>query len=232
MVDQQCIAIIPARGGSKRIPGKNVVDFHGKPMIAYTIEAALQSGVFTRVIVSTDSEEIAAISREYGAEVPFLRDKFADDHSTVSDVIKGTLHRLDVRSGNTAMLMANCPLREADTIRALYRRFVTQQRKFQLSAFAYGFSNPWWAHEVEGDGPARPRFPQALTQRSQDLPTLLCPTGACWIACVADLLRAGTFYGPGYHFEEIDRIAATDIDDYGDLAIARALYAVRQDERG
>ncbi|HPM13769.1 MAG TPA: pseudaminic acid cytidylyltransferase, partial [Bacteroidales bacterium] len=68
-----CIAIIPARGGSKRIPRKNIKPFHGKPIIAYSIEAALQSGLFTEVMVSTDDEEIAAIAKEHGATVPFYR---------------------------------------------------------------------------------------------------------------------------------------------------------------
>lgn len=69
------LAVIPARGGSKRIPRKNVKDFNGKPLISYAIKAALGSGIFDRVVVSTDDEDIAAIAKEYGAEVPFLRDK-------------------------------------------------------------------------------------------------------------------------------------------------------------
>lgn len=231
MVTHSCIAIIPARGGSKRIPRKNIVDFHGQPMIAHTIDAALESGIFAKVIVSTDDEEIAAISRDYGAEVPFLRKRFADDHSPVSDVVKAALQELGVTEGNVAMLMANCPLREVSDLRSLYNTFTQGGHAFQLSAFDYGFANPWWAHEVEKGQPAIPRFPDALKQRSQDLPKLLCPTGACWLAKVPQFLEAGTFYGPDYQFDEIDRIAATDIDDHHDLAIARALYLVRQQER-
>lgn len=73
--DKKIIAIIPARGGSKRIPKKNIIDFEGKPLIAWTIEAAKVSGLFDRIVVSTDSPEIAVVSKEYGAEVPFLRDE-------------------------------------------------------------------------------------------------------------------------------------------------------------
>ena len=81
------IAIIPARGGSKRIPRKNVKDFLGKPIIAYSIEAALQSGLFDEVMVSTDDEEIAAISKRYGAKVPFMRsEKTANDYAVTADV--------------------------------------------------------------------------------------------------------------------------------------------------
>lgn len=225
---QKRIAIIPARGGSKRIPRKNIVDFHGKPMIAWTIEAALASKCFGRVIVSTDDEEIAGISRSYGAEVPFLRQEFADDRSPVSDVIVDVLRRLNNETGIVAMLMPNCPLRQGKDVVGLVNTFDHHQAFFQLSAFDYGFANPWWAHEIELSGLARPRFPDALKQRSQDLPPLLCPTGACWLAKVPELLQSGSFYGPGYHFAKMDRIAAMDIDDADDLALARALYLTKE----
>ena len=83
----KALALITARGGSKRIPRKNIKDFNGKPIIAYSIEAALGSGVFDEVMVSTDDEEIAEISRYYGAQVPFLRsEKTSNDYATTSDV--------------------------------------------------------------------------------------------------------------------------------------------------
>ena len=86
------IAIITARGGSKRIPKKNIKDFCGEPIISYSIRAALESGIFDEVMVSTDSEEIADISKKYGAKVPFLRsEKTSDDYATTSDVIMEVL---------------------------------------------------------------------------------------------------------------------------------------------
>ena len=89
------IAIIPARGGSKRIPKKNIKLFHGKPLIAYSIEAALHSKLFSKVIVSTDSEDIAKIALKYGAEVPFLRSKeLADDFTTTGEVVEDILEKL------------------------------------------------------------------------------------------------------------------------------------------
>jgi len=91
----KCIAIIPARGGSKRIPRKNIKDFFGKPLIAYSIEVALQSNLFQKVIVSTDDEEIAEIARKYGAETPFIRSsKLSDDFTTSGDVIKDAITQL------------------------------------------------------------------------------------------------------------------------------------------
>lgn len=229
MVDekQRHLAIIPARGGSKRIPRKNVVDFHGKPMIAHTITAALSARVYDKVLVSTDDPEIAAIAREYGAEVPFLRAKYADDHSTVSDVVVNMLEELAVSSGSVTMLMANCPLRKEKQIISSHRQFSKADGDFQISAFDYGYANPWWAHQHGGQGSVIALFPSALKKRSQDLNKLLCPTGAIWTASVAPLLKHRTFYGPGYTFYEIDRVSATDIDDFEDLLLARALYLVR-----
>ena len=89
MKEERAVAIITARGGSKRIPGKNIKEFCGKPIISYSIEAALKSGVFDTVMVSTDSTEIAEIAKQYGAEVPFMRsESAANDFSTTSEVLK------------------------------------------------------------------------------------------------------------------------------------------------
>jgi len=91
------IAIIPARGGSKRIPRKNIKTFHGKPLIAYSIEAALNSKIFDRVIVSTDDNEIAEVAKKYGAEIPFMRPKHvSDDFATTMDVIKHSINELSL----------------------------------------------------------------------------------------------------------------------------------------
>ena len=88
------VAIITARGGSKRIPKKNIKEFCGKPIIAYSIEAALQSGMFDEVMVSTDSQEIAEIAKSYGAEIPFMRsDENANDMADTTDVLKEVLDR-------------------------------------------------------------------------------------------------------------------------------------------
>ncbi len=94
----KAVAIIPARGGSKRIPRKNIRDFLGKPIIAYSIETALKSKLFESVIVSTDDEEIAKVAKEYGAEVPFLRDKkLADDFVGSGEVVEWTVEKLKER---------------------------------------------------------------------------------------------------------------------------------------
>ena len=123
-----CLAVVPARGGSKRIPGKNLRPLRDRPLLAFTIEAALESDLFSRVVVTTDSAEIAAVAVEWGAEVPFLRDAgLADDFVPVSAATVDALDRID-RAGDTVksvcQLMPNCPLRTAADIVASGIEFV------------------------------------------------------------------------------------------------------------
>lgn len=224
------IAIIPARGGSKRIPRKNIVPFAGRPMISWTIQAALESGVFNKVVVSTDDTEIAAISRSEGADVPFLRQTHADDQSPVSDAVIAALVQAEAhygqRFGTVAQLMPNCPLRRRDEIRAAWAHFCDGNHRFQISAFEFGWMNPWWAARMGADGRPDWLFPDARLRRSQDLDRLYCPTGAIWIADVAALKDNGTFYGPGHVLCPMPWQAAIDIDDRHDLEMAEALAFV------
>lgn len=146
--DRKKIAIIPARGGSKRVPGKNIIDFKGKPLIAWTIEAAKESGLFEKVVVSTDSEEIAEVSRKYGAEVPFLRATAADDHSPVSDATLSTILQLEEIGeyyDDVVQLFAVCPLRNSKDIIDSYKFFLDKKTSFLLSCFKFVWMNPWWA---------------------------------------------------------------------------------------
>lgn len=230
------IAIIPARGRSKRIPQKNIIDFCGKPMIAWTIEAALQSGMFDRVLVSTDDADIAEVATQYGAAAPFLRQVASDDIAPVS---VATLHALDQaetywgeKYASVTQLMANCPLREVGEIQRAWEHFITTGANFQLSCFEYGFMNPWWAHTINDEWHPTPLFREALTQRSQDLPKLYCPTGAIWIARVDALRASGTFYGPDHRFYSISWQAALDIDTEDDLLLASAVFSTQGREMG
>jgi CMP-N-acetylneuraminic acid synthetase len=221
------VAVIPARGGSKRIPRKNIIDFYGKPMIAWTIQSALETSLFERVFVSTDDTEIADTSREYGAEVPFLRDKAADDTAPVSEATIAALEQiaahLRLQPDHVVQLMPNCPLRGATDIENAWRHYLEKRAGFQLSCFQYAMANPFWAATLDENGRPTPLFPDALKTRSQDLPTLYCPTGAIWIAETKALTAAGTFYGPEHIFCELSWQAALDIDTPEDLAIARSV---------
>lgn len=229
------LAVIPARGGSKRLPHKNILDFGGKPMLAWTIEAALHSDVFDRVLVSTDDEEIAAVARAHGAEAPFLRQEANDDHSPISVATLAALGQAEkhwkTSFASVVQLMPNCPLRRAEHIRAMAEHFTARKSNFLLSAFRFGWMNPWWAHQVDAQGKPTPLFADALKQRSQDLPPLLCPTGAIWMADVVALKKSASFYGPGFEFFLIEWLAAVDIDDQEDFDMAQAIFQMNKQRR-
>ena len=184
----ESIAIIPARGGSKRIPRKNIINFNGKPMIAWTIEAALNANLFSKVLVSTDCEEIAEISRNIGAEVPFLRESFFDDLAPVSEATLSALLQAEdywkIEFSTVTQLMANCPLRTSKDIISFYNKFSNSDVDFLISSFKFGWMNPWWAFKSSTNNQHSFLFPDAIKKRSQDLEDLFCPTGSIWMANV------------------------------------------------
>jgi len=225
------LAVIPARGGSKRLPGKNVMPLGGKPMIAHTIEAALGSRLFEMVVVSTDDEAIADIAVQHGAQVPFMRGAgLADDHTPVSAATADTVLRLEadgLRFDAVAQLMANCPLRDAEDVKGSAAAFASSQHAAQVSVTSYGWLNPWWALTREEDGSAKALFEEQLTQRSQDLPALYCPTGAVWWAETGALKEAGTFHLEKRALYELPWYKAVDIDDEADFELAELLLRQR-----
>jgi len=227
------IAIIPARGGSKRIINKNIIDFKGKPMIAWTIEAAIKSKLFDKVIVSTDSENIKNISIKYGAAVPFLRNETADDHSPVSlatiEALRQSENHFKEKYDNIVQLMANCPIRNHELIVKQFSKYTNLGCKNSLlSGFSYGMFNPFWAHEINSEKSCKPLFGNKYKGvRSQDLPKLLCPSGAIWISSRGKLIEEQSFYSKGYNFFEIPWIDAIDIDDYEDLKLANVAYDIK-----
>jgi N-acylneuraminate cytidylyltransferase len=203
--------------------------------MAYTIDAALQSALFEQVVVSTDDEEIAAIARAAGASVPFLRAAvLADDGTHVSAVTADALCRLDPdrRFSAVAQLMPNCPLRHADDVRASFAAFERSEAPAQLSVTPYGMQNPWWASELSADGVMKPVFPDRMTQRSQDLPELYCPTGAIWWAR-ADVLRTEkTFHVAGRTGWVMPWERAADIDTEEDWRLVEQLMQATVAARG
>ncbi len=229
MVDTETvIAVIPARGGSKRIPGKNLRPLGGKPIIAYTIAAACESGLFQTVVVSTDSPEIAEVARRYGAEVPFLRDEvLANDFTPVSLVTVDTLCRLDpagTKFDRVAQLMPNCPLRTAVDVADSYAQFEGSSAESQISVVRYGWQNPWWAMQRNERNELEPVFKEQMTARSQDQPELFCPTGAIWWAQTATLRRTNTFHVETRTGWEIPWQHGIDIDTFDDWAMAEVLF--------
>lgn len=225
------LAVIPARGGSKRLPGKNVMPFLGRPMLAHTIEAARASGRFGRIVVSTDDAAIARTAAEAGVEVPFLRAVHADDHAPISAATIAAVEQATAHFGETygtvVQLMPNCPLRDAGAVGEMLDAFESAGHDFMISAFRFSWMNPWWAVTLDPGGHPTRLFPEVGDSRSQDLAPLYCPSGAVWIARWPALREAGTFYGPGHVFHDIGWERAVDIDDREDLVFAQAVAVAR-----
>lgn len=221
------LAIIPARSGSKRVKDKNIMPFMGKPMLAYTIEAALESGVFDDVLVSTDSEEYAEIAKQYGAWVPFLREECNDDYSPLYEVMFYVLRSLEEKLGKTydnfASLQVSCPLRDGKIIKDMYDFFITSDTPTALTCFPFDFMNPWWAFKMK-NGEADFVLSSPVKSRSQDNEQLYCPTGAVGFAKVDAYKKDHTFYGEGHKFFPIDWKYAVDIDNFEDVEMAEAAY--------
>lgn len=206
--------------------------FNGKPMITWTIEAALESGMFSKVLVSTDDDEIRQVSIEAGAEVPFLRQLAYDDHATSSEATLAALYQAEQHWGDTytsvTQLMANCPLRHSADIQDAVFHFEQANAPAQISCFKFGWMNPWWAVQLSPEGKPTYAFPEIRQTRSQDLPSLYCPTGAIWIANTYTLKKHRTFYSPEHILYPMHYVSAVDIDDQDDLLMAQALTALRQ----
>jgi len=168
----KAIAIIPARGGSKRIPRKNIKDFFGKPLIAYSIEVALSSKLFDKVIVSTDDEEIANIAKEYGAEVPFLRpEELSDDFTSTGDVINHTVEYLKNKGESyeyICTIYATAPLLQKEYLIEGYEKL---QKSDAINAFS-ATSMPFpiqRTFKLNSEGRCEMFTPEHYLSRSQDL---------------------------------------------------------------
>lgn len=227
MLKEKYIVVIPARGGSKRIPRKNIKTLHGKPMIAWTIEHFTELGFET--YVDTDDDEIKEISCAFGAKVPFLRDNFFDDHSPVSLATANFLTRLrsysQTETTNVIQAMANCPLRDNQFTLDILHEFEKEKRSL-ISATSYAWLNPYWAHSKKNDGQWTPVFKEHHGQRSQDFAHSLCPTGSTWVSSVKNLILNQTFYAPGYDLFESNFLTSIDIDTMSDFKICEDFFSI------
>ena len=168
----KCIAIIPARGGSKRIPKKNIKLFHGKPLIAYSIETARQSGLFRKIIVSTDDEEIASIAKEYGAEIPFMRpQKLSCDFTGTQDVIDHAIAWLKENGENydfACTIYATAPLLKPEFLIEGYQKLKNSDAVYSFSATSMPFPIQR-TFKLTDSGRCEMFFPEHFQTRSQDL---------------------------------------------------------------
>lgn len=219
------IAIITARGGSKRIPKKNIKEFVGKPILAYSIEAALQAG-FSEVMVSTDSEEIAAIAKEYGANVPFLRSEAtSNDFATTADVLSEVISEYEKQGKTFDVLCCIYPTAPFVTAEKLKNALVLMEKENAdslMPVVKYGF--PPQRAMVIRDGVLTYQYPENINKRSQDLEPIYHDCGQFYF-CRVDGFKAAhkVVFGKSVPLvmpeEEVQ-----DIDNQSDWEIAEIKY--------
>lgn len=170
------VAVIPARGGSKRIPRKNIREFHGRPMLAWSVDAARGSGVFSRIIVSTDDEEIAAVARACGAETPFMRPAdLANDHAGTGQVMAHATRWLQEQGGTPDVLCcvyATAPFIQPADIRRGLEQLQSGDWSYVIAATTYA-APIFRSFRQDARGGLEMFFPEHFPTRSQDLPVAL-----------------------------------------------------------
>ncbi|TGK78483.1 pseudaminic acid cytidylyltransferase [Leptospira noumeaensis] len=221
------ICIIPARGGSKRIPRKNIKLFHGKPMIAYSIETAIQSKLFDRVIVSTDDLEIAEVSRQYGAEVPFMRpSELSDDQTATIPVIAHAIQwiiREGIQVDCVACIYATAPfILENDLING-EKIFRKGGWEYVFSATSFGFPI-FRGFKKDTDGNIEMFFPEHFGTRSQDLPEAFHDAGQFYFGKPSAWLEGKRIFDKWSSIIELPRWRVQDIDTGDDWERAEVLY--------
>lgn len=222
---RRVLAIIPARGGSKGLPGKNIKDLNGKPLIAWTIDAAEKSKYIDKVVVSTDDAGIANIAKKYGAEVPFVRPKhLASDKAKMIDVV---LHCVDFfrKAGefydNVILLQATSPLRSTDDIDEAIRYFAKKNAQAVISVVECEHS-PLFAGTLPRSNSMAKFIPKNIMNKNrQQLGGYYRLNGAIYIAKVKYLLRRKNFLGSNAYAYIMPKERSIDIDNAMDFEFAK-----------
>lgn len=228
------VAIIPARGGSKRIPRKNVRLFAGKPIIAHSIGAALDSGCFDRVIVSTDDAEIAAVAREWGAETPFVRPpELADDHTGTNAVVKHAINWL-AEQGTPATyaccIHATAPFVQARYLQEGLARLLERRRGYAFSVTSFPFPIQR-AIRINAEGAVEAIWPENIFRRSQDLEEAFHDAGQFYWGSTDAYLTDEVVFSPASVPIVLPRHLVQDIDTFEDWRRAELMFRVIQEEQ-
>ena len=221
------IAIIPARGGSKRLPGKNIKLLGGKPLIAWTIEAAIKSNIFDHIFVSTDSEEIASVSRDYGAKVPFLRPaELASDTATTNDVVTHLVEWFEKEYNKevttVAILQPTSPLRNAQHIQEAFKVMEMKRAKAVVSVCELEYPIQF-CNQLGVDGAMDGFIELGDMKRTQDLDSTYRLNGAIYIFDNTYVGRMNDLYSEGTFAYIMDSKSSIDIDTKDDFDLAEHL---------
>ena len=217
------LAIITARGGSKRIPRKNIKLFHGKPIIAYGIEAALNSGLFADVMVSTDDEEIAAIAKAYGASVPFFRSKeTANDYATTADVLVEVLqtYQQEAKQFDTACcIYPTAPFVTSEKLIAAFHQLNHYKADVVFPVVRYSASI-WRSLNRQPNGKLAFNWPENAQKRSQDLEDAYYDCGQFYFFSVPSFLKQKSLLTPNTFGLPVPEMEVQDIDNEIDWKMA------------
>ena len=225
---KRIIGIIPARGGSKGLPGKNIRPLGGKPLITWTIEQARASKYIDRVIVTTDEEAIASTARKAGADVPFLRPKeLATDTATSIDVILHTLAWLkehDEHYDIVVLLQPTSPLRTAQDIDTVIK-LMQEKNATAIASVCETEHHPYWSNVLPSDGSLEYFLrPELINRNRQELPVFYRLNGAVYAALCDKLIVQRGFLGPRTFAYVMPKERSVDIDSILDFQIAEFLF--------
>lgn len=221
------VAIIPARGGSKRIPRKNIKQFLGKPIIAYSIEVAIESGLFDDVMVSTDDKEIAEIAQSFGASIPFLRThQSANDYATLSDTILEVLsmyeQKREKQFDNFCCILPTSPLLNTSFVSEAYRKLITNTYDSVFSAVQYSY--PIQRSLVMDNDTIAMKWPEYLNSRSQDLEPSYHDAGQLYWMKTEQFKNKKVLWTDNSSAIILPEIYVQDIDTEEDWEIAELKY--------
>ena len=233
-MDAKIIAVIPARGGSKRIPRKNIKPFCGKPMIAYSIEAAIRAGIFDEIIVSTDDEEIADVARNAGASVPFIRPKeLSDDYTATGAVVEHAIKFLQARGDRikfVCTIYATAPLIDEFYIKLGLEKLRASNAKNAFSCTSMPFPI-WRTFKIAKDGRCEMFWRENFAKRSQDLEEAYQDAGQFYWTNLDASSSDEIFFGRDSIAIVLPRHLVKDIDTPQDWIRAEFLYEAVQKSR-
>jgi len=221
------ICVIPARGGSKRIPKKNIRNFCGKPIIAYSIEAAIASKCFDKVIVSTDDQGIAEVAIEYGAEVPFIRPaELSDDFTGTNDVIKHAIKWFEDKGEVVAYvccLYATAPFVDASYLNEAYEKLVSSNKSYAFSVTSFPFPIQR-AVRIKAGNEVEAIWPENIFKRSQDLEETFHDAGQFYWGTNQAFCNDEVIFSPSSIAILLPRHLVQDIDTLEDWNRAELMY--------
>lgn len=228
MTDQRLVAVIPARGGSKRLPRKNLLPFAGKPLLQWTIEAAQRSAAFHEIVLSSDDEEILSLGRKLGVTAVQRPAQLAADDTSTIDVLRHLIDYFQRHGSKTfdalCLLQPTSPLRDSTDIQNAIKKFYAVNAESLISVCQVDHS-PLWCNTLEGDE-RMDNFlsSEIINKRSQDLPTYYRLNGAIYVSTLENILKHGSFFTENSYAFKMSREKSIDIDDEMDFIVAETLF--------